>query len=274
MSPKDMSPGPVERLLRRDRSIVLAAVAVIVALAGAYTVMGVGMDMSALDMTRMAPGAGAGKAMPMGMAWSLSHGLLVFFMWWVMMIAMMTPSAAPALLLYAAVKRLGTERVQATALTLWFLLGYLFVWAAFSLLATGLQWTLGQIGLMNDGLMRLNSRLSAGGILLMAGLFQFSGLKDACLSHCQSPAKFLTTHNRPGRGGALRLGVYHGVYCLGCCWALMALLFVGGIMNLWWIVGLAFYVLAEKTLPHSRWLTRGTGALLLGAGGYFALTGL
>lgn len=270
MSPKDTLPGPVERLLRRDQFIVLAAVAVIVALTGLYTVMGVGMDMSALDMTRLA----SGDAMAMDVAWSPSYGMLVFFMWWVMMIAMMTPSAAPALLLYAAVKRLGPETTRATGLTLWFLLGYLLVWAGFSLLATGLQWALAQIGLMNEALMTLNSRVIAGGIFLAAGLFQFSGLKDACLSHCQSPASFLASHNRPGMPGALRLGAYHGAYCLGCCWALMALLFVGGIMNLWWIVGLALYVLAEKTLPHARWLTRGTGALLLGAGGYCVLTGL
>ncbi|MCR9113372.1 MAG: DUF2182 domain-containing protein, partial [Rhodobacteraceae bacterium] len=108
----------------------------------------------------------------------------------------------------------------------------------------------------------------AGAILILAGLYQLSAFKEACLTHCRSPAQFLAQHRRPGGLGAVRLGAHHGLFCLGCCWALMALLFVGGIMNLWWIVALALYVLAEKTLTHARWLTRGAGWFLIAGGVY------
>jgi predicted metal-binding membrane protein len=260
------TPGPVERIMARDTWVVIAAVSLIVFLAGLYTVMGVGMSMSALDMTRMA--GPVGEPMPMGppKEWTWGYALLIFLMWWVMMIAMMTPSAAPVLLLFTALKRRGTQKNQATSLSITFLLGYLLAWMGFSAFAMFLQWLTESVALTNGPMMTLGSKPVAGVVLLAAGLYQFSSLKAACLRHCRSPAHFLSAHNRKGHLGALQMGMHHGVYCLGCCWALMALLFVGGIMNLYWIVGLAIYVLVEKLIPHPRLFSQATGIVLIAAG--------
>lgn len=258
--------GPVERLVSHDHLIVAAAVACVVVLAATYTFLGVGMNMSALDMTRMARPIGEPMVMGMGPVWTIAYGILIFFMWWIMMVAMMTPSAAPMLLLYTALKRQSAERERAVTLSIVFLSGYLLMWAGFSLVAALLQWSTEAIGLTNGSMMTLDSRAVAGVVLCAAGLYQFSNLKTACLEHCRSPAHFLARHSRPGTLGALRTGAMHGAYCLGCCWALMALLFVGGIMNLYWIVGLALYVLAEKFIPWPTLFTRVTGAALLAAG--------
>ena len=258
----------VERLLRRDQFVVVGAVIALVALASLYTIFGVGMSMTAIEMTRMARPVAEPMAMGDGTEWTVSYAVLIFLMWWVMMIAMMTPSAAPMLLLYTAIKRQGADAHRSTMLSLLFLAGYLLAWAVFSALASGLQWGFEKAGLIEAAMMTVNSRLFAGAILILAGLYQLSAFKEACLTHCRSPAQFLAQHRRPGGLGAVRLGAHHGLFCLGCCWALMALLFVGGIMNLWWIVALALYVLAEKTLTHARWLTRGAGWFLIAGGVY------
>jgi predicted metal-binding membrane protein len=221
------------------------------------------MNMSALDMTRMAGPIGEPMSMGGSHPWTFGYAMLVFLMWWVMMIAMMTPSAAPTLLLYTALKRHGSESASATKLSLIFLAGYLLIWGGFSLLATGMQWLTETLGVVDGPMMTLASRPAAGAVLILAGFFQFSALKTACLKQCSSPADFLTRHRRTGSGGALLMGMHHGAFCFGCCWALMALLFVGGIMNLYWIVGLAFYVLAEKILPNPRFFARCTGAVLI-----------
>ncbi|EPX79723.1 putative transmembrane protein [Salipiger mucosus DSM 16094] len=199
-------PGLAERLARRDILIVAAAVAAIFAIAAIYTLSGVGMNMSALEMTRMARPVGQPMQMPMAPQWSAGYALLVFLMWWIMMIAMMTPSAAPMLLLFVALKKAGTDRERAHALGLLFLAGYLLAWAGFSALATGLQWGLEAAGLVEGAMMAVSSRLLAGMVLLAAGLYQFSTLKHACLDHCRSPAHFVAAHHRPGPGGALVMG--------------------------------------------------------------------
>ncbi|MCV2863777.1 DUF2182 domain-containing protein [Albidovulum sediminicola] len=260
--------SPVERLVQHDRAIVVGAVMIIVAGAAIYTVLGVGMSMSAIEMTRMARSVGRPMQMGGPIAWTPAYALLVFLMWWIMMIAMMTPSAAPMLLLYAALKRRGPQSDQAWLYSLLFLVGYLAIWAGFSVIAVALQWGLEQAGLVASSMMTLSSRALAGVVLLAAGVYQFTGFKDACLSHCRSPAEFLARHNRPGAAGAFGIGVHHGTYCLGCCWALMALLFVGGIMNLYWIVGLALFVLAERLAPGGRLFARLAGAALAAAGVY------
>lgn len=252
--------GGLERWLSHDQWIVAGAAGLAALLAGAYTVFGVGMQMSAFQMTQMARPLGDPMAMGPAPVWTAGYALLVFLMWWVMMVAMMIPSAAPALLLYTALKKHGPESHRAQALAGVFLLGYLLAWAAFSALATGLQWGLTVSGLLNGPMMTLHGKGMAGAVLLLAGLYQFTPLKQACLRHCRAPAQFLAQHHRPGAGGALRLGLRHGAYCLGCCWALMALLFVGGIMNLWWIVGLALWVIVEKALPGGARLARIGGA--------------
>jgi predicted metal-binding membrane protein len=253
----------LEAVLKRDRVLVAAGLAAVFLVSLTYTFAGIGMNMSALTMTRMAiemPGM-----MMQPMAWSPAYAVLVFLMWWVMMIAMMVPSAAPMVLLHAAVARKQENPVRPLAATALFALGYLAVWAGFSLIATLLQWGLERIGVLT-GMMELASPVAAGAVLVVAGLYQFTPLKQACLRHCQSPITFIAHHWRSGAGGAWRMGLEHGAFCLGCCWFLMALLFVGGIMNLLWIGAIALYVGIEKFAAGRRWVTIATGAALTVAG--------
>jgi len=266
--------GAVERLVSKDRMIVMLAVFAIVVLAGIYTVTGVGMNMSALEMTKM--GKPIGTTMHMGNSpdWSPTYFTLVILMWWMMMIAMMTPSAAPTLLLFTALKRQGKDKRNAAFHSGLLLAGYLMVWAVFSVIAALLQWGLEVTGLISATMMTINSKLFAGSLFLCAGFYQFSDLKNACLKQCRSPAYFLSENHRPGLVGAFIIGAHHGVYCLGCCWALMALLFVGGVMNLYWIVGLALYVLIEKTLQYGKKISNITGVILIITGCYTLLSAM
>jgi predicted metal-binding membrane protein len=239
----------LERALQHDRVVVLGGVALVVILAWGYLLAGVGMDMSMI-----------GKAMD-HMPWTAAYALLMFAMWWIMMVAMMVPSAAPTALLFAAIKRKQEAASHAPLGAGLFLAGYLTVWAAFSLVATLVQWGLEQAGLMAMG-MTSNSRTLAGAVLLLAGLYQFTPLKGVCLRHCQSPLLFLGSHWSTSASGAFRMGFLHGAYCLGCCWFLMALLFIGGVMNLLWVAGIAIYIALEKMLPAGPWLSRTAGVLL------------
>jgi predicted metal-binding membrane protein len=185
-------------------------------------------------------------------------------MWWIMMIAMMLPSAAPMILLFGAAAGQHKTRMPHVS-TLLFAAAYLAVWGAFSLAAAGLQWWIESRiePVMAQG---LSSRWASAALLLGAGVYQLTPLKDACLRQCQSPLAFLMSRWRPGWRGAFVMGVQHGAYCLGCCWMLMALLFVGGVMNLWWVIGIALYVFLEKVVPAGPWLSRALGAaLILGA---------
>jgi predicted metal-binding membrane protein len=266
------SVGPVEKLVRQDQRIVALAAALIVLLAGTYTYFGVGMNMTALEMTRMAQPIGEPMSMGTQPVWTGKFVALIFLMWWIMMIAMMIPSAAPMLLLYTALKRMGSEGERAVSLSFHFLIGYLATWAFSSAVATGLQFGAESWGLLSGPMMAVNSHTFAAIVFISAGLYQLSSLKESCLRHCKSPAFFLTEHSRPGSWGAFRTGARHGVYCLGCCWALMALLFVGGVMNLFWIVGIAIYVLFEKAVPNGRVFVRSTGVGLILFGGYLLVT--
>lgn len=279
-----------ERLLRRDRAIVVAAIAAAVMLAGVYTILGVGMGMSAWEMTTMSgawptPSEGVGMTgrMPDAMSdpsmsgggmggmvmapafWTPGYALLVFLMWWVMMIAMMTSSAAPTVLLYAKLNAAGAAGAT-PRLALVFLSGYLAIWAVFGLAATALQWALEMRRLVSPEMMAATSRGVVGVVLLGAGLYQLSPLKAACLRHCRSPTRFLVERRRPGLAGAFSMGAEHGAWCVGCCWALMALLFVGGVMNLYWIAGLAVLVATEKLSRHGDRISRIVGAALAAAG--------
>ena len=278
-------PPVIERLLRRDRTITLAGLVVICAIAWTYLFAGAGMGMRpgtwllppAQPSAAASPMAGMEMAdMDMGVAapssprsWSLGLATLTLAMWWTMMIAMMTPAAAPTILLYARVHRHAQEQAQAQralAPTGAFAAGYLLVWLAFSLVAAGLQLGLQRSGLVSSLTLSSQSRWLTGGALIAAGLYQLSPLQQACLGHCRAPAAFLARHWRPGAGGAVRLGVLHGAYCVGCCWLLMALLFVGGVMNLVWIAALAILVLGEKLLPGGVWIGRIAGAVLIAGG--------
>jgi predicted metal-binding membrane protein len=196
--------------------------------------------------------------------WTAAEAGSMFVMWAVMMVAMMTPSAAPVVLLYARIARRHHGR-QAFAPAGVFYLGYLALWLAFSLLMTVLQWGLEQAALMSP-LMAGTSSLLGGLILIAAGVYQWLPLKNACLNHCRSPVQFLSTHWRPGTQGAFRMGVEHGAYCLGCCWALMLLLFVGGVMNLLWVAAIAIFVLVEKAAPFGRAAGRVASILLIAGG--------
>ncbi len=249
--------GLAERLLRRDRAVVLASMAIIFGITGIYTVLGLGMPMSAIEMTSMTTRAGpagmaSGSPMDMMMApadWSARYAVLVFLMWWVMMVAMMLPSAAPTILLYTALARRTTAAGSPASLAASFVGGYLVVWAVFSVVATSLQWTLELRGLVSPAMMVLTSSLVGGSVLLAAAIYQLSPIKRVCLEHCRNPMQFLVERRRPGIAGTFAMGLEHGAFCLGCCWFLMALLFVGGIMNLYWIAGLAVFVAIEKLAP-------------------------
>jgi predicted metal-binding membrane protein len=258
----------LERLLRRERVIVGAGLALLVLLAWAWLLAGAGMDALMGSMPGM--GEMPMSEMPgMRLSWSASTWALLLAMWWVMMIAMMTPSAAPTILLYARVQRTASpETAGGVAPTMVFAAGYLLVWGVFSLLAVGAQFALDRAGLLNAELMRSQHRALSAGLLLLAGVYQLSPLKNACLSKCRSPAAFLSSHWRPGVAGALRLGALHGAWCVGCCWLLMALLFVFGVMNMAWVAALAVLVMAEKLLPRGEWVGRTVGMLFLAGAVY------
>lgn len=245
----------LDRLLHRDRLIVATGTAAVAALAWAYLASGAGMDTEMMaDMPDMAP-----------MPWTPLYAALLFVMWWVMMIAMMAPSAAPTVLLYATVKR-RQETASRAAMDAWiFLVGYLVTWAVFSVVAVLVQWALERFGLLSMA-MASTSSILGGLILLAAGIYQFTPLKRACLRYCESPLMFLSQHWRPGTRGAFHMGFRHGSYCVGCCWFLMALLFVSGVMNLAWIIAIALYVAGEKLLPFGPRLSHAAGGVLIMSG--------
>jgi predicted metal-binding membrane protein len=246
--------------LRRDRAVVLGSLTFVVILAWAYLLAGAGVEMATMDM-------GGGQMMAMAPEWTPAYGLVVFLMWAVMMVAMMLPSAAPVTLLIASIAKRRREAGAASGIhTAPFVFGYLAVWLAFAAMATLLQWQLDAAELLSET-MALASTLVAGGVLVFAGIYQWTPLKQACLRHCRSPLEFLLHHWQDGALGAFLSGARHGVFCLGCCWMLMALLFVGGIMNLAWIAGIALIVLIEKTLPWGGRMSHVTGAAMVIWGG-------
>jgi predicted metal-binding membrane protein len=270
----------LERLLKRDRLITLTGLAALCMLAWLYIVTGAGLGMSAWEMTTlllfphqqapdMMPGMDMGAMASGRAAWGFATWALMIAMWWIMMIAMMTPSAAPTILLYAHVHRhaLAQGQVQdGLAPTGAFAAGYLLVWLGFAAAAATLHWALERAGLVSAMMMGSQSRWLSGAVLITAGLYQLSTLKNVCLAHCRTPTSFLSRHWRPHALGAIRLGAMHGAYCVGCCWMLMALLFVGGVMNLTWIAPLAILVLIEKALPLGHWVGRAVGIALIGWG--------
>jgi predicted metal-binding membrane protein len=222
--------------------------------------------------------AGAGTGM---LPHKMAALILMFSMWWLMMIAMMLPSAAPMVLLHAAVTRKAlagnANSVPASgdngvySSTIAFIAGYLVMWGGFSLVAVLAQWGLERTELLST-MMVSTSRLLGSGLLLAAGAWQLTPLKSACLRQCRSPISFVTSRWRPGAGGAFRMGLEHGVFCLGCCWFLMALLFFAGVMNLVWIAGLAIFVLVEKLLPAGATIGKVAGVLLIGWGAWLGFT--
>jgi predicted metal-binding membrane protein len=259
----------LEWALRRDRVIVLGAVALVTTLAWVYVAwLANDMWMGGMDMTgfRMIP-AGRGWMMPASAPWKPFEFGYLLAMWVVMMIGMMTPSVAPMILIYARVGRQAAAQDKPFAASAWFASGYLLAWVAFSVAATLAQWGLDRAALLTP-MMEGASHIAAGALLITAGLYQWTPFKQACLSRCQAPLTFIMRHGgfRGSLSGAVALGLRHGLYCIGCCWALMALLFVGGVMNLLWIAVLAILVLAEKIIPSGRFIPRAAGIAFVGAG--------
>jgi len=243
----------LESLLLRDRWLIGSALVLVIGLSWAW------IAPMAWDM--YGPMTGWSGWM-MTNRWDLTHQLLLFSMWTVMMIGMMLPSATPALFLYASVVRKNPEVTHASAHVYTFAAGYLLVWTAFSFVATVLQLLLNQWLLLSP-MMELRSHWLGPLLLFLAGAYQLTPLKSACLESCRFPLVFMTRHWRQGIGGGLWLGILHGAFCVGCCWALMLLLFVGGVMNLWWIGALTVFVLVEKLVPLSRRSGYISGSLLL-----------
>jgi len=250
-------PTVLEAVLRRDRFVVVAALVAVIVVAWIWIVLGAGTGMSAVAMTQMA-GMSDIDLMMARAVWTPAYAALIFAMWWVMMVAMMLPGAAPMLLLFARANRAQKARDRPYVATGIFAAGYLTAWGGFSALAALLQAGLEQLDLLSP-MMSTTSWWLGGAILLAAGIWQLTPVKTVCLRHCRSPLSFLAHQWRPGRLGAFRMGLEHGSYCLGCCWFLMGLLFFGGIMNLFWIAGLAAFILLEKTIPMGHWLARLAG---------------
>jgi predicted metal-binding membrane protein len=268
-------PSLLEVLLRRDRFIVAAGLVVLIVAAWVWILLGVGTGMDAPTLTGMSQQqmASASDHGMGGMAmsvmtpavWTPGYAALIFSMWWIMMVAMMLPSATPMLLLFARVNRKEKAGGRPYVPTAVFAAGYLVAWGGFSAFATGFQWGLERLGLLSS-MMVTTSIWLGGAILIVAGAWQLTPIKNVCLRHCRSPLSFLANNWRPGRLGAFRMGLEHGAYCLGCCWFLMGLLFFGGIMNPYWILGLAVFILIEKTIRMGQWLGWTAGVGLVGWG--------
>ncbi|MES2300984.1 MAG: DUF2182 domain-containing protein [Pseudomonadota bacterium] len=255
-----MSTG-VNAILARPRIITIVALGILIAAAWAWILGGTAMGHGAPpDEATM-----GGMVMEPSASWSIDRLAIVFSMWWTMMVAMMLPSAAPTILLYERVARnVPQGRTPAVA---GFLCGYLLAWGLFSAIATLMQFWLTRWALIAPLTMASQSTRLSGMILIAAGAYQLSPLKSACLRHCQNPAGFLSRHYRDGTFGALRMGALHGAICIGCCWLLMALLFVAGVMNVVWIVLLTILVASEKLLPLDRVISVIVGlACLIGGG--------
>jgi predicted metal-binding membrane protein len=229
------------RLLYYRRAVVAGALILVVAVAWGYLLSGAGLDTE----------IGGGQMMAtMSPKWNMPYAGLVLTMWIMMMIALMVPTAAPTVLLFTVLagdRFSSSNLIPATAMV--FSSGYVLVWCGFSVVATLLQWGLDKAGQLSESMELANATL-ASTVLIAAGVYQWTPLKDACLRHCRSPSEFLLRHWSGDTLGAARTRSRHGLFCVGCCWMLMALLFVGGLMNLAWVGAIALFVLVEKAMPR------------------------
>ena len=247
----------IASLQKRDRAIILLGLAGITVLSWTYMFrialmenkMDMGLAMSGLHIQ----------------AWDPLNLVLTFVMWTVMMAAMMIPSASPLILLFATINQKRREEQDPFVSTGAFLAGYLAAWTVFSALATLVQWGL-QTATLLSHMMMISNPVLGGVFLIAAGVFQWAPLKNACLTRCRSPLGFLINEWREGTRGALIMGLRHGVYCLGCCWLLMSLMFVTGVMNLLWMAIITIFVLLEKIVPAGYWVSRMAGLLLVAWG--------
>jgi predicted metal-binding membrane protein len=253
----------LETILKRDRLLVLAGLTGITALAWGYMVH----EARAMTNTGVCCCAGMKMGGPDTNSWSAPQLVPLFLMWAEMMVAMMIPSAAPMILMFAGLNRKRLEQQRPFVPTGIFVLGYLAAWTAFSALAAAAQWTLHGLALLSPR-MAASSPFLGGALLVAAGVFQWTPLKNACLTHCRSPLAFLMADWREGKAGAFVMGLKHGAFCTGCCWLLMAILFVAGVMNMWWVAVISVVVLLEKITPKGLWLGRTAGIFLIIWGGW------
>lgn len=246
----------IRSLPRRDRLAILSGLAIVTLLSWVYLV-----DM-AIDMEGMMAATYAAQIK----GWTVSYFIAMLLMWVIMMTGMMVPTAIPMALVYAAVARKAEKQGVSLVPTWTFVSGYVVMWGVFSLAATLAQWGLDEAALLSPMMVSTSPAFGAA-LLVVAGIYQLTPMKDACLRHCRAPAHFIAQSWRPGAWGAFRMGVEHGTYCIGCCWILMGLLFFGGVMSLAWIAGITLFVLLEKVLPLGK-----LGGLI--AGGGMTLCGL
>ncbi len=239
--------------MKRDRLVIAVGIVGLTALAWAYLVY-LARDMGGMDQ---------GMMMAQMRSWTIADFGFMFLMWAVMMVGMMVPTAAPMVLLFAANSRRLREQQLPYVPTAVFLSGYVMVWSGFAVAATAGNWALHVNDLLSSMMGESASAYLGGGLLIAAGLFQLSPLKYVCLKHCRSPLSFLTNDWREGSWGAFNMGLRHGAFCVGCCWILMGLLFVLGIMNLIWIAALAAFVLLEKVAPVGQYVGMTAGILLI-----------
>jgi predicted metal-binding membrane protein len=252
----DNNASLIRSLPWRDRLAILAVIGVATVLSWVYLVdMAIDMDSMVRSDSMQEMGSGGDMAMDGGMMmmqdWTMKYFVAMLLMWTIMMIGMMVPTAAPMALIYAAIARKAAAQGTPLAPTATFVSGYVVMWIVFSLFATLAQWGLDEAALLSP--MMVSSSPAFGAVLLIgAGIYQMTPMKDACLQHCRSPAHFISKSWQPGAIGAFRMGLKHGAYCLGCCWILMGLLFFGGVMSLLWIAGITLFVFLEKVIPFGK----------------------
>jgi predicted metal-binding membrane protein len=238
----------------RDHAAILLALIGLAAISWLY----IYLQMSPMDE----------MAMPVAFSpWTAADFALNIAIWWVMMPGMMLPSAAPMILTFATVNRRKRTRGRPFVPTAVFTTGYLIAWGLFGIAATVADWGLEQTALMSPMTQRLSPALGAA-VVIVAGVYQLTPFKYVCLTNCRSPVDFVLNHWRDGAVGALRMGFEHGLYCLGCCWFLMALLFAAGTMSLLWMAAITAFVLAEKLFPAGQWIARGSGLVMMAFGLY------
>jgi len=272
-----MTDVPDGRVTSSSQSLARERVTIVAALVGVTGICWLYLWLQTKKMAGMGETGGSGMDEMAGMVmsagprpWSAADFALMFIMWWVMMVGMMAPSAAPMILTFATVNRRKRARGRPFVSTATFVAGYLIAWGVFSLAVTLAQWGLEQATLISQT-METSSAILGGILFLAAGLYQFTPVKYACLKKCRSPLDFVLNNWRDGRAGALWMGLRHGFFCVGCCWLVMLLMFVGGAMNLVWAAGIAAFVFVEKLVPGGQWIARVGGALMLAFSVYLVM---
>jgi predicted metal-binding membrane protein len=251
------NPPSIAALSRRDRVLISTCLLVITALAWAYLGHLARQMSSSMEYDSMMAKMGMG----VNVRWTAAEVFFTFVMWAVMMVGMMTGTAAPMLLLFAGAQARVRQRGVSLAV-LAFGLAYVTVWVGFSACAALAQWALHETAMLSPSMAASSPQL-AGAILMAAGAYQLTPFKGMCLTRCRSPLGFFMTSWRPGTLGAFQMGLRHGAYCLGCCWALMCVLFVVGVMNLMWVAALTVFVLIEKIGPAGTVVARVAGAVMV-----------